>query len=110
MTENDNQTEQAEPTILETLQGYIVKAKGSAERIKVSSERSMDKALEERELMSEINLELEELTENFEELANTLEGKESELFGSPKEIGEVAQVMDTDPNSPTFQSMIDVPV
>ena len=93
MTEQDNQ---AEPTAYERMQANINKAKASVERI-------TNKALEDRSLIENMDLDLEELVSD-------LEGKESELFGSPKEIEEVEQVMDTNPHSPTFQSMIDKPV
>ena len=93
MTEQDNQ---AEPTAYERMQANINKAKASVERI-------TNKALEDRSLIENMDLDLEELVSD-------LEGKESELFGSPKEIEEeVEQVLDTDPNSLTFQQMIDAP-
>ena len=89
MTEIDNQTEL---TTYEKFQANIQRAKDSAEKI-------TNKALEDRSLIEEMDLELEEL-------ANDLEGKESKLFGTPEEIETPAQVMDTDPNSPTYNQMI----
>tara|TARA_R110000868_G_scaffold112527_2_gene302989 strand:- start:18770 stop:19048 length:279 start_codon:yes stop_codon:yes gene_type:complete len=91
MTENDNQTE---PTAYEKFQANIQRAKESAERI-------TNKALEDRSLIEEMDLELEEL-------ASELEGKESKLFGTQEEIEEVETRLDEDPNSPTYNQHIPV--
>ena len=116
MTEQDHQEEQSiEEQIavigMERFQRLLDRTKSSAERIKVSSEKAMDKALADRDLMEDMNLEFESLTDGLEELANDLEGKESELFGTQKEVEEEEpqKVLDTDPNSHTFQQMIDAP-
>jgi hypothetical protein len=90
MTEIDNQEEK---TNFEKFQANIQRAKASAEKI-------TNKALEDRGLIEEMDLELEEL-------ANDLEGKESELFGTQKEI-EIETRLDDNPNSPTFNQQIPV--
>ena len=94
-----NQEEQVQPTAYERMQANITKAKASAERI-------MTKALEDRSLIEEMDI-------GLEELANDLEGKESELFGTQKEVEEeveeeVLTKLDENPHSPTHGQQIPI--
>lgn len=99
MTEQDYQEEEQILSTYERMQANITKAKASAERI-------MTKALEDRSLIEEMDI-------GLEELANDLEGKESELFGTQKEVEEVIEEevltkLDENPHSPTHGQQIPI--
>lgn len=97
MTEQNEHEAEVKMTAYEKFQVNIKKAKASAEKI-------TNKALEDRSLIEEMDLELEEL-------ASDLEGQESKLFGTQDEIESeaVEQILDENPHSSTFQQMIDAP-
>jgi tRNA G37 N-methylase Trm5 len=91
-----NEETEKELSVFERLKANIERAKGSADRI-------MNKALEDRALIEEMDMELQDI-------ADELENKETELLGGEKvdetENAEVEMRMDVDPNSPTYNTMI----
>ena len=93
----EEQHEQVE-TSTERCKRFLKQARKSAEAI-------MEKALEDKALLEEIEVDLEEFAEE-------MEGKETELFGGEKvedatteESTEVEMALVTDPNSPHYNTM-----
>ena len=93
--------EEQEVTAYDRMKENISRAKESASRI-------MTKALEDRSLIEEMDVELQDI-------ADELENKETELLGGEKvedetteESTEVEMRMDTNPASPTYNTMIPV--
>jgi hypothetical protein len=90
MEEQNEQTE----TSTERCRRFLKQARKSAEAI-------MEKALEDKAILEEIELDLEELAEN-------MQGKETDLLGGEKvdvEETEPQMVLVTDPNSPYYNTM-----
>ena len=90
MEEQNEQTE----TSTERCRRFLKQARKSAEAI-------MEKALEDKAILEEIELDLEELAEN-------MQGKETDLLGGEKvdvEETEPQMVLVTDPNSPHYNTM-----
>ena len=89
----EEQNEQVE-TSTERCKRFLKKAKKSASVI-------MEKALEDKALLEEIEIDLEELAEE-------MEGKETELLGGEKVDGEESSpemALVTDTNSPHYNTM-----
>jgi len=87
----EEQNEQVE-TSTERCKRFLKQAKKSASAI-------MEKALEDKALLEEIEIDLEELAED-------MEGKETELLGGEKvDETEPQTKLDTDPNSPHYNTM-----
>ena len=89
----EEQHEQLE-TSTERCKRFLKQARKSAEAI-------MEKALEDKALLEEIEVDLEELAEN-------MEGKETELLGGEKvdtEGAEPEMALVTDPNNPHYNTM-----
>ena len=91
-----NEETETELPVFERLKANIERAKSSANRI-------MNKALEDRALIEEMDMEIQDI-------ADELESKETELLGGEKvdetENAEVEMRIDPDPNSPTYNTMI----
>jgi len=91
----NEEIENKETPVFERLKANIERAKGSANRI-------MNKALEDRALIEEMDMELQDI-------ADELESKETELLGGEKVEDaqeEVLTRIDPDPNSPTYNQEI----
>tara|TARA_R110001599_G_scaffold2627_6_gene14245 strand:- start:12436 stop:12726 length:291 start_codon:yes stop_codon:yes gene_type:complete len=89
----EEQHEQVE-TSTERCKRFLKQARKSADAI-------MEKALEDKALLEEIEVDLEELAED-------MEGKETELLGGEKvdtEEAEPEMALVTDPNSPHYNTM-----
>lgn len=98
MEEQHEQIEAPIETSTERCKRFLKQARKSAEAI-------MEKALEDKALLEEIEVDLEELAED-------MEGKETELLGGEKvedatteESTEVEMALITDPNSPHYNTM-----
>ena len=91
----EEQNEQVVETSTERCKRFLKQAKKSANAI-------MEKALEDKALLEEIEIDLEELAEE-------MQGKETELLGGEKVEDaqeEVLTRIDPDPNSPTYNQEI----
>lgn len=97
---NDEIEKTTELTSIERFRSAISRAKNSANNI-------MEKALEDKALLEEIEIDLEELAEE-------MKGKETELLGTDGESPIVDEVeeeaieyrIDDNPNSPTYNQQI----
>ena len=94
MEDQHEQVETPIETSTERCKRFLKQARKSAEAI-------MEKALEDKALLEEIEVDLEELAED-------MEGKETELLGGEKvdtEEAEPEMALVTDPNSPHYNTM-----
>tara|TARA_R110001632_G_scaffold227155_1_gene361436 strand:+ start:1318 stop:1623 length:306 start_codon:yes stop_codon:yes gene_type:complete len=99
MEDQHEQVETPIETSTERCKRFLKQARKSAEAI-------MEKALEDKALLEEIEVDLEELAED-------MEGKETELLGGEKVEDESTDSnahtqtrIDPDPNSPTYNQQI----